>query len=599
MRSFFVLTFLFVAISLGAQEVQLAQQYFRNGEYEKASELYEKLYKANERNDFYFDRYVDCLLALERYQECEKIVARNLKRNPQNVNLYVVYGKLFERQYRDEEAMEQYRAAIANLPRDRYSIIRLANAFSGLTKYELAIQTYEKGAKLLKDEELFAYNLGDLYRRKGDSEKMIENYLNSLQANPDRLGNLQTLFQRYLLEEDFRELKRQLYERIQTNEAELHYVELLTWVFIQEEDYANALRQVRALDRRLRENGARVFGLAEIAADDGDYQTAIDAYEYIVEKKGATSFFYLDAKREALRCRRLQLVEGYDYTREELASLQEEYVRFLDEFGRSKLTAPIMAQLAYLEAFYLGNLENAIAILNQLLDFPNLDRYVEAEAKLSLADFYLMQGEIWEATLLYSQVDKAFKEDILGHEARFRNAKLSYYNGDFQWAQAQFDVLKASTSKLIANDALDLSVFIMDNLGLDTTATALQMFADAELLIFQNRFERARAKMDSLQQKFPGHSLEDDVLWLKARIHKKKREFEPAAAMLQKIIDDHSEGIRADNAMFELAELYENQLDNKEKAMELYEKIFIEFNSSTFAVEARKRYRKLRGDTVQ
>jgi len=196
-------------------------------------------------------------------------------------------------------------------------------------------------------------------------------------------------------------------------------------------------------------------------------------------------------------------------------------------------------------------------------------------------------------------VDKEFKDDILGHEARFRNAKLSYYAADFQWAQAQFDILKASTSKLIANDALDLSIFIMDNLGLDTIATPITMYSQADLLVFQNRFPEAFSKLDSLDQMFPGHTLQDDMLYLKAQIYTKKRDYENAMKMYQKIIDEHIEEIRADNALFELANLYENQVKDIEKAKELYERIFIDFSGSTFAVDARKRFRKLRGDDVQ
>jgi TolA-binding protein len=210
-----------------------------------------------------------------------------------------------------------------------------------------------------------------------------------------------------------------------------------------------------------------------------------------------------------------------------------------------------------------------------------------------------MQGDVWESTLLYSQVDKAFKEDPLGHEARFRNARLSYFSGDFQWAQAQFEVLKASTSKLIANDALDLSVFIMDNLGLDTTAIALQLYADAELLVFQNRFQDAFGKMDSLLLAFPKHALEDDVLYLRGKIFTKQRQYEKAAAAFEEVVEKYPEDIRADNALFELAGLYEKPLNDVEKAKTLYEKLFVEFSGSTFAVEARKRYRILRGDKIQ
>lgn len=596
-----VLTILLVVgflATLAAQEAQLANQYYRDGEYEKAAVLYEKLYKQNERNSFYFDRYVEAMLNLEAYDDVEKAIKKQLRRDPDNVNLYVSYGRLYERRYQDEKAQEQYRLAIERLPRDQYAITRLANTFSLLTKYDLAIATYERGIELLREPEAFAYNLAELYRRQGDAENMVNQYLNSLDYNPARINQLKTMFQRYFSEDDFEELQRQLYARIQRNDKAMHYPELLSWVFVQKKDYTNALRQAKALDRKLRENGGRVFQLAQIALNDKDYDAAIDGFEYIVERKGKTSTYYLDAKRDALRARRYKLVGGYDYTREDLLTLEREYEAFLDEFGRSRLTAGIVLEYAELEAFFLNDLDKAIALLDDMIQYPNVDKRIQAEGKLDLADFYLMKGEVWEATLLYSQVDKDFKESVLGHEARFRNARLSYFAGDFQWAQAQFEVLKASTSKLIANDALDLSVFIMDNLGLDTTEQAMQWYADAELLVFQNRFGEAFAKMDTLLAAFPEHKLQDDVWYLKAAVYQKKREWEQAAAMLQRILEEYPDDIRADNALYELAELYENQLSDIEKAKALYERLFIEYSGSTFAVEARKRYRRLRGDDV-
>ena len=215
----------------------------------------------------------------------------------------------------------------------------------------------------------------------------------------------------------------------------------------------------------------------------------------------------------------------------------------------------MIEELAHLEAFYLNDLEKAIDLLNTMIQYPGVDLVTASRAKVSLADFYLMRGEIWEATLLYAQVDKAFKDDLLGQEARFKNAKLSYYNGDFEWAQAQFEVLKASTSKLIANDALDLSVFIMDNLGLDTTAIPLQMYSKSDLLIFQNRFDEAFAKLDSLVSIFPQHDLEDDVWYAKAQVYSKKKAYDQAIQMYELILTQYPDEIRADNALFEMGVL--------------------------------------------
>jgi tetratricopeptide (TPR) repeat protein len=598
--SFFVFLFLAPAFVFAQNtDAQLAAQYYRNGEYEKASMLYKNLYDQSRFNYYYFDKYVNCLLNLERYDECEQTIKKEFKRNSDQLQLLVAYGNLLERQFKDEEAKKKFEEAIVRVPGNRNDIVRLANAFVGLTKYEYAIQTYEKGMKVMRDPKLFAYNLGDLYRRKGDTPKMIENYLRSIQQSENYVNTLKNQFGRNLDEEGFTELQRQLFGFIQTAEDDIPYIELLSWVFIQKEDYSSALRQLKALDRRLNENGARVYRMAETAANAGAYDAAIGAYEYIIEEKGNTSTYYIDAKREALSCRRKKVVEDYEYTREDLLQLEQKYLAFLNEFGRNRTTATIIAELADLYAFYLNDLEEAIKVLSDLIEYPGVDRIVKAKAKISLADFYLMQGERWESTLLYSQVDKEFKDDMLGHEARFRNAKLSYYMGDFQWAQAQFDVLKASTSKLISNDALDLSIFIMDNLGLDTTEVSLRLYAKADLLTFQNRFEAAFDTLDYLQQQFPEHSLQDDVFYAKAKLYKKIREYDKAIEMYQLIIDKHKEEIRADNALYELAQLYDYQLGEPEKAKDLYETLFIDFSNSVYAVDARKRYRILRGDDIQ
>ncbi|MBX2929457.1 MAG: tetratricopeptide repeat protein [Saprospiraceae bacterium] len=588
-----------IAAALPAQDSRLAQQYFQNGEFEKAAVLFEQLFETNQQNDYFFDRYVDCLIALERYDDCEKAIKKQLKRDPKNLTLYVTLGKLLEQQYREADAEQQYRLALSQLPREHFGVIRLANAFTALTKYDLAIETYEKGSELLKDKVVFSFYLAELYRRKGDTPKMVDSYLNSLASTPERLPTLQTTFQRFFTNDDYTELQKQLYARLQQDDNAVLYTEMLAWALIQQQDYKGALRQLRALDKRLRENGGRVFQLAQIAGGAKDYDTAIAAYEYIVDEKGRNSSFYLESKREALRSRRNKLTEGFAYTREELVVLQQLYENFLTEFGRSRITASIIAEQAELEALYLNDLNKSITLLNEVVEFPNLDPVVSANAKLALGDYYLMQGEIWDATLLYSQVDKAFKEDALGNEARYRNARLAYYDGDFQWAQAQFDILKAATSKFVSNDAIDLSVFIMDNLGLDTTAEALTLFSQADMLVFQNRFQEAFEKLDALLRDFPAHSLEDDVLYLKSKIYHKRREYTQQAAALQRIIEGYPEEIRADNALFELGELYQTHLNDVEKAKELYEKLFLDYSGSTFAVEARKRFRLLRGDKLQ
>ena len=590
------LTGFLIASPLTAQTSRLAMQYFETGEFEKAASLFKDLYDKDKRSNFYFDKYIESLLAMEDFVQSEKVVKNRIKREPHNLTLYVMQGKILEAQFKDQEANKLYQEAIKKMPGDRLSVVKLGNEFLKLNKFDLAIKTYERGTRLLRDDIIFSYNLGDLYRRKNDTKKMIYYFLNAMENETARIDNVKLLMERYLADQDWQELQIQLYDRLQKNQENLLYTELLAWVFIQKKDFKNALRQVKSLDRRLKENGSRVFELANMAVNARDFDVAISAYEHITDTKEPTSPFYVDAKKELLSTKRKKITQGYNYAAEDLRSLEEEYELFLQEFGRNKNTANILLDLASLHAFYLNDLAKATELLQEMIAYPGVNRYLRANGKIQLGDYYLMLSEQWEATLLYSQVDKEFKDDLLGQRARFKNAKLSYFTGDFQWAQTQFDVLKASTSKLIANDALDLSIFIMDNLGLDTSSTAMEMFAQSELLVFQNRFDQADSVWSAIESNFPDHSLTDDILFVKGEMYVKQRKYEQAAVLFQRILDEFREEIKADNALFALAGLYETYLNDRDKAQELYEELFIEFSNSTLAVEARKKYRKLRGD---
>jgi tetratricopeptide (TPR) repeat protein len=589
----------FGAIHLSAQDSRLAAQYYQSGEYEKAASLYKRLYQKSKGNYNYYNRYIESLLAYEAYDEAEASIKQEIKRRPNDMELYVSYGNLYEKKFEPEKADEQFRKAIANLDNNISRISRLGNAFSLLAKYDLAIETFEKGAKLTGGKHQFSNNLANLYQRKGDYKKMIFYYLQGINTYRKRLTSLENIFQRALPEESYNDLQAQLYERIQESPDEPLYTELLQWTFIHRKQYDRALRQARAMDRSLEENGNRVFEIANIAENDKDYSTAMKAYQYIIDEQGPNTTYYLDAKLGLLNAKRKSITKNYDYTTASLQELELEYERFLDEFGKNTETASLIKQLAYLKAYYLDNVDSAITLLEEVKNYGGLKKYEIADTKIELGDLYLIKGDIWEASLLYSQVDKAFKEGRIGELARFKNARLSYFNGDFEWAQEQFDILKSATTKLISNDAIDMSVFITDNMGLDTTDVPLKMYAESELLLFQNKYDDALDKLSEIDTLFPEHSLADDILYSKAQIYEKLKDYEQSKTMFESIIENHVEEIRCDNALFELAELYEGPLANKEEAMKLYKRLFEEFSNSTLATIARKRFRILRGDEVQ
>lgn len=599
MRTITFFLFILIGLSLNGQDSRLASQYYNSGEYEKAASVFKKLYDKQPSSHYYFEQYIQSLLAMEDYKAAEVAIKKEIKAKPKHVQLYVTYGNLYERQYMPDEAVEKYRKAIDEMPNDVGVINNLGNSFTRLTKYDLAIETYTKAEKVIKNDKLFINNLADLYKRKGDIPKMIEYYIKAAAANPTQVARYKTTFQRYLPEkEDLEELRAQLYTKIQEDPESLVYPELLEWVFIEKEEYNSALRQARALDRKNEENGQRVMNLANIAKGSGDYDTAIKAYEYIIDKKGKANVHYVNAKAATLKTMRKKITRNFDHQPADLDSLEAEYEAFIAEMGINSRTESMVKEYADFLAIHKNDLPKAITVLDELVQLSSIGRYVKANSKISLADYYLMQGEIWESTLLYSQVEKDFKEEHLGEVSRFKNAMLAYYAGEFSWAQEQFDILESATSKLISNDAIDMSVFIMDNMGLDTTDVPLKMFSEAQLLTVQNRFDEAFIKLDSINELFPKHSLTDDIIYQKADLHTRLRDYDKAIELFTVVYTDYKEEIRADNALYNLASLYENQLANPEEAKTLYEKLFVEFSNSTYAIEARKRYRILRGDDI-
>jgi tetratricopeptide (TPR) repeat protein len=273
--------------------------------------------------------------------------------------------------------------------------------------------------------------------------------------------------------------------------------------------------------------------------------------------------------------------------------LKEQFSKAFVLLGISAETTPLQIEYAHLLAFYLDQPAEAIKILTDALTLPGVNQQQITLIKSELSDVYVYSGELWDAVITYSQVIESNKNNTLGDDVKFKKAKLGYYMGNFKWAKAQLDVLKASTSKLIANDAMDLSLFISENLETDSTATPLQMFARADLHLFRNHNPEALAVLDSITKLYEFSSLIDDVNFRKAGIFQREGKYDQAAVLLASIVKDNSFDMLADDALFQLANLYKNKLNRKADAMELYKKMLTDYPGSVYVVDCRNEYRKL------
>ena len=567
---------------------QLARSFYNNKEYDKAAELYNQLYsKYNYYH--YFSQYIECLIYIEKYEEAEKSLKSFIRKdNTTNrwraqVNLAYIYQKTGE----IEKADKNLKKLINELPADRNVFVQVANTLRAKDFDEYAIMLYDRGANIESINDNFYMEKALAYQSVMNFEKATENYLLHIETEPgdyDVVKSRLSFMIRYDVDGSVTEdMRFALLKKTQDNPDNVMFAELLVWYALQIKDYEIALNQEIAIDRRFDDREYDIIYLAGIARDNEQYDIAIAAYDYII-KKSKEGAFYPEA---VVGLTEVEYINS-EYDNSEFEKRIESECQ---ELGINDKTIPILIIRTDILAFRLNETEKAIELLNNTLEL-NISRLNKAKLKMKLADIYLFKEEVWEATLLYSQVDKSMKEEPIGHEARFKNAQLRYYIGEFDWSLAVLNILKSATSKLIANDAMTLSLLITDNLEYDTIA--LQRLAKADFYIYQKRYELADQMLDSVNIYNPNEVSMPYLLMRKAQIAYDNLDFEMADSLYKRIYQGYSDSYMADDALLKDAILLEKILDKKEEAMECYAKLIDEYTASVYVAQARNAYRRLR-----
>lgn len=579
----------------GADLRQIALEFYSNRQFDKAIELLEILYDKDPTQTHY-TYLLSCYLQTKEYKKAEKIAKNQIKVNKSgnNARYYCDLGYVYTCSDETKKAEQEFGNAFNNLKPNDGDIYSLANGFINYGFYDKAIEAYKLGAKIMKSEGRFDNELAYLYDLIGDTKQMIMFYLDYIENDASRINNIRYRLQNSINKESSNTatlLREELLKRLQKDQSNVPYSELLLWLSVNQLDFDMAIKQAISLDQRLNENGDRLFNIALTAFNLGNYKQTLTAVNYVISKPNSPLF--INSKRLQLQSRLMLLnVKSKDY-KVELDKIRDEYIGVIESYGYIPEMAELISDYAKLELLRFKNIEKAISVLEQLIAQPSLNAALKAQYKIELADIYLFTEDIWEASLLYSQVEKSFKNEPIGHEAKFKNAKLTFLKQEFEWAKAQADVLKAATSKLIANDAMQLSLLISDNKDNDSSYVALGYFADAEMLIYQQQYNEAISKLDSIRLIYPRHPIDDDVLFKKYEIAMGLQNYEHADTLLGTLYQSYPESVYAYKAIFTRALLNNNELNNIEKAKELYLQIITKQPESIYLIEARNRYRKL------
>lgn len=574
----------------------LAEEYYKAGDFEKAANEYGKLLKVDV-TWLRLSRYVVSLQKSSKVDEALKYLRKQQRSDESNRAYYeLLTGQLAASQGDTIQAKAQFTAALQSSRSSTNKLEKIATAFSEAGETRWAVRALETAREVSRDVNSYSEELMTLYRATGQTEKAIDEIiLTSKQA--DKKETVLAALQGFINTKDEPLVEKALYAKIQQEPNELAYNELLIWYFVQKQKFSRALMQEKATDKRLKLTGAKVYELGMLAMNNKEYKTAADAFEYITVTYPQGQL-YPFARRLVINAREEQVKNTYPVDKIEIRKLIGDYQRMLQEIGTNVKTLEALRSTANLYGNYLDSKDTALTVLDLAIDLGKADRNFVDRCKLDKGDIYLLKGEPWESTLLYSQVEKSQKEELLGYEAKLKNAKLHYYKGSFTVAKDILDILKLATSREIANDAEQLSLLIIDNTGMDSTEAAMRWYADVELMLFQNKMDEAVDNLNQMWTKFADHSLADEVLWLRANTYLKQGKLTEALEDLKTIIAKYPKDILGDDAQFMQGKLYEDRLKDKQAAMDAYQKVLTNYPGSIHGAEARKRFRVLRGDTI-
>jgi tetratricopeptide (TPR) repeat protein len=602
-RFFFFLWLFLSACGLSAQtatDLQLAQYYYNNAEFDKALGYYEKIY-VQDQSKAIFLPYLTCLLDQNDTKTAEKVLRKQISLNKQDYEVRLLAGQFYEDQDDPNKARKIYDELLSELGPNPGQTIAVYQAFAAKGMLERAKQTLDRGQKLSPSYP-FNFQYADYFAMVGDKRSMLAAYLDYLAQQPSILPAIQQAVGSRLdltvgSGPDYILAKEVLLQRAQQLNAPIVFNQMLIWLFVQNRDFSGAVVQVIALDKRMKSDGREVLELGQICVENGAFEQANRCFQHVIDLGPEQVNFY-EAQLALLNSRFVQVTQLRNFNSQEIEQCIIDFELALERLGKGRATFQVSKQLAEIRAFYAQQIEIAIQELQDLMKLPGLTDMQRAQAKMLLADIQVLGGDIWEASLMYMQIDNDFKFETIGAEAKFKNAKIFYYDGEFEFAQAQLNILKEGTSRFISNDAIQLSVFITDNYGLDSNYQVMLWFATAERMIAQHKYDSAFVLFDSIQIAFPYHALSDEILHRKGQAMEQQGQWQQALGYYEDLLKLHPDDILADDALFRMAEINDLILLDKVLAESLYKRLLMEYKASLYGSEARKRIRLLRGDAL-
>lgn len=593
-RILFLILMGLATVALAQQsDSQLAYTYYQNKEYVKAAELFLQLYERNHAS-YYLDYHIICLINAKEYDAAEKSLKKFLKADDNNKDFLVDLGYIYTQQGKVKKAEEYYNRAIKKLIPHESDIRNLASRFTNVREYGYANTTYLRGRELLKRPTAFTLEMGDNYMMERDYDNMFTLFVETLTQSPEKLGTVTSKLGFARTYDVDRNADKTIAPRLKMILSQKEYPpvfdELGVWYSLQTGQCGEALERAIRLNAKQTGKLQTFIQVAHESASAGKYDVAERACQQIIQRGKDNNPYYYTARKEILTNRHEQL-NRKDSPSNDYALLVGECDAFLHEFGYNSSDADIITLESDVYAYRLLLPDSANTVLQRGINIRRLDNRTLYAFKSKRADLLTFMGNPWEAVILYTQAEKANPNDDVGFDAKLKKARLAYFQGDLMWAKAQYDALKGSTTKLISNDAIQMSHFLNSNYDEEGDNADLQRVAQAEYAVYRHAYDKAIPTLDSLiKDAEPG--IADHASMVKAKLLQTLHKGNESTPIWERLSRDSEQTYIRAEALFELGKI-EKTTGDRDKALTLFQKLVSDYSGSVYSVEAGKLYREL------
>ncbi len=488
-----------VKAQTGTGEYSLGNELLREGKFEEAYEIFERMRIENPRSFAVYDRAVTALVNLKRYDEAISITKERLDRQGSDINTRVKLGEIYDITGERDQALQTWHEILKQHPENAHAYRRVAETMNQRRLFREAIDIYEMARSELGDPNLFTFEIANNYLAVADFEPAMEEYLGIISRDNRRTS----LIQRQLLNYD----EQRLYdtaillteERLDTHrpgsDTDVAYRDFLIWLNMERGLYRRALAAARTLERYTNNEHHAVFRIGRDLRSRNEFELAEQAFTYYLELE--THPLQARSYEELSRCyqdwagylvdRNLDFDGAADSLYYKAFHTIEQLTNRYPRYDRLMQTLVIQSELAL---DHLKDPDRA-EIYKKKMEQIALDESQQALVQYIDGRIQLFRGDFTMARVSFNRSNRIAGSNAIADKSRYYLGLGDFYNSDFTYARLQLRSLERQNHSWYANNALQLRYMIQQGQDEESDNAGIKRYAQARYFYDTGRYAEA------------------------------------------------------------------------------------------------------------